>query len=595
MAWTAARWHTFFFVVLSATSAAVPLVAAWGTKLVLDDLDTGGAGVRRVVLLGVALAVCALLSALVPQATQYVRDEIGRRASLVAQDRLFRATERFVGLARFENPEFLDRIRLAQQHGGITPALLVSATLGVVRATLTGAGFLVSLLTINVWTALAVVVATAPSLFAELGLSRRRAAMLWRIGPAERRELFFGELLLNVQAAKELRLFGATAHLRRLVGGQRRAVNAERSRTDRRELVAQVLTAVPAALATGAGLLWVLVSAAGGKGGIGDVSLFVAAVAGVQGAATGMIAELVAGHQQMLLFGHYLAVVGAPPDLTVPPAPRAPAPLRRGVEFRDVWFRYSPGHDWALRGLDLTITCGRALAVVGRNGAGKSTLVKLLCRMYDPERGAVLWDGVDIRELDPAGLRARIGAVFQDYMQYDMTAAENIGLGDLDAMGDRARIEDAARRAGAHPSVAALPRGYDTLLSRIFWEQGEDGAGDSGVHLSGGQWQRLALARAYLRGERDLLILDEPSSGLDAEAEHEIHRGLREHRRGRTSLLISHRLGAVRDADEVVVLNGGRVAERGTHDGLMARGGLYAHLFGLQAEGYRPERLPEPR
>ncbi|GAA0393644.1 ABC transporter ATP-binding protein [Microbispora corallina] len=587
MAWRAGSGLTVAFAVLSTLMAVLPVAIAWCTKLVLDEIAGGRPGAGVTAALGAALAGCGVLTALGPQVVQYVRDESGRRIGLVAQDRLFRATERFVGLARFEDPAFLDRIRMAQRYGGATPGLVVSAALGAARTVLTGAGFLVSLVTISPWTAALVVCAAAPSMAAELWLSRRRAAMLWGIGPVERREFFFAELLVNVQAAKELRLFGIGAHLRGLMAAQRRAANAERSRTDRRELGVQALTGTTAALATGAGLLWVLVSAANGTGGAGDVALFVAAVAGVQAAVSGLVVELVTAHQQVLLFGHYLAVLDAEPDLPVPSRPRRAGPPHRGIELRDVWFRYSPGHPWVLRGVSLTIPYGSAVALVGRNGAGKSSVVKLLCRMYDPERGSVLWDGVDLREMDPAELRARIGAVFQDYMEYDMTAAENIGLGDLTAMDDRGRIEAAARRAGAHDAVDALPRGYDTMLSRIFADPAEDDGAEAGVRLSGGQWQRLALARAYLRGERDLLILDEPSSGLDAEAEHEIHRGLREHRRGRTSLLISHRLGAVREADHIVVLDGGQVAERGTHAGLLERGGIYAHMFALQAEGYR--------
>ncbi|WP_405395420.1 ATP-binding cassette domain-containing protein [Microbispora hainanensis] len=412
MAWRAGRGLTIAFAVLSTLMAVLPVTIAWCTKLVLDEIAAGRPGVGVTAGLGAVLAGCGVLTALGPQIVQYVRDESGRRIGLAAQDRLFRATERFVGLARFEDPAFHDRIRMAQQHGGATPGMVVSAALGTARTAMTGAGFLVSLVTISPWMAALVLGAAVPSLAAELWLSRRRAAMLWGIGPVERRELFFGELLVNVRAAKELRLFGTGAHLRGLMNAYRRAANAERSRTDRRELGVQAVTGTTAALAAGGGLLWVLVSAANGTGAIGDVALFVAAVAGVQAAVSGLVVELVTVHQQVLLFGHYLAVLHAEPDLPVPARPRRTGPLRRGIELKDVWFRYSPGHPWALRGLTLTIPYGTAVALVGRNGAGKSTVVKLLCRMYDPERGSILWDGIDLREVDPAELRARIGAVF---------------------------------------------------------------------------------------------------------------------------------------------------------------------------------------
>ncbi|WP_279582148.1 ABC transporter ATP-binding protein [Fodinicola feengrottensis] len=242
-----------------------------------------------------------------------------------------------------------------------------------------------------------------------------------------------------------------------------------------------------------------------------------------------------------------------------------------------------------MRGVNLFIPRGNSLALVGLNGAGKSTLVKLLCRFYDPVEGEIRWDGVDIREVDPAELRRRIGAVFQDYMHYDLTAAENIALGDLGALQDRPRLEAAARKAGIHQKLSELPHGYDTMLSRMFFTESDKDDPESGVVLSGGQQQRLALARAIVRDRCDLMILDEPAAGLDAEAEHEIHASLGAHRAGKTSLLISHRLGAVRDADHIVVLAGGAVAEQGDHATLLAAGGGYARLFTLQAAGYQAD------
>jgi ATP-binding cassette subfamily B protein len=310
--------------------------------------------------------------------------------------------------------------------------------------------------------------------------------------------------------------------------------------------------------------------------------MFIAAVAGVQAALTSIVDRWADAHNALLLFGHFTTIVDAAPDMRTSSAPRPVPPLRHGIELRDVWFRYSDEHPWILRGVDLHIPFGQSVALVGVNGAGKSTLVKLLCRLYDPDKGAVLWDGIDLRGMDPAELRTRIGVVFQDFMEYDLTASENIMLGDLTSTTEQ--IEAAARTAGVHDTVEALPRGYATMLSKIFGGQDEG----AGVALSGGQWQRLALARAFLRQDRDLLLLDEPSSGLDADAEHAVHASLRHHRQGRTSVLISHHLGAVRDADQIIVLSNGKITERGPHETLITLNGEYARLYNLQSSAYAP-------
>jgi ATP-binding cassette subfamily B protein len=331
---------------------------------------------------------------------------------------------------------------------------------------------------------------------------------------------------------------------------------------------------------------------AAGRAGIGDLAVLTAAVAGMQTSLSGIVTQLAQLNEALILVGHYGHVVSAGPDLPEPAGGgRAVAPLRRGIELRDVWFRYDESHPWVLRGVTLTIPYGRSVALVGLNGAGKSTIVKLLCRMYDPQRGTITWDGADLRELDVAGLRRRIGAVFQDYMTYDLTAAENIALGDLDAMDRPERVEAAARWAQIHDRLAGLPDGYATMLSRYFGS-GPEG-GDAGVMLSGGQWQRVALARAMLRADgSDLLILDEPSSGLDPDAEHAVHRRLTACRAGRSSLLISHRLNTVRGADHIIVLDAGQVAEEGGHDELMELRGTYFRLFTRQAEGFQVEDPP---
>jgi ATP-binding cassette subfamily B protein len=311
--------------------------------------------------------------------------------------------------------------------------------------------------------------------------------------------------------------------------------------------------------------------------------VFLMAVAGVQAALGNGVQQIATTLQALLVFSHYAS---ATEPATSGGGSQQALPMRAGIELRNVWFRYTEDSDWVLRGLNLFIANGSSLALVGLNGAGKSTLVKLLCRFYEPTRGTIAWDGVDLRDLEPASLRRRISAVFQDFRDYDLPARENIGLGDLSSLDDLGRIEAAARLSGVHETLAGLPFGYETPLTRLFWA-GDEKDPRNGVQLSGGQWQRVALARAFVRTDSDLAILDEPSSGLDAEAEACIQRALREHRRGRTTILISHRLNTVRDADTIAVLDGGRIAEQGGHDDLVLAGGIYADLFATQAAGYQ--------
>jgi ATP-binding cassette subfamily B protein len=576
------------YVGLTLAAGALPVVGAWLTKLVLDAL-VGGATQGTLIALGAGLAAAGVAAGTTPQVAQYLRAELDRRVGLLAQDRLFTAVEGFVGLGRFENPQLLDRLRLAQQAGGLTPNQAVDGVLGIGRAAITITGFCASLFLLSPAMTVLVLASGVPTLVAEIALSRRRARMFWDIGPVERREIFYSGLLSSVQAAKEVRLFGIGAFLRCRMLTERKAANAAKRAMDQREALVQAGLGLLAGLVSGGGLIWAIGAARQGLLSVGDITIFVAAVAGVGGALTTLAGEVARAHHSLLMFDHYIAMTMAGPDLPVAAEAQAPSPLRSGIELRDVWFRYSDDHPWALRGLDLRIPYGKALALVGCNGAGKSTLVKLLCRFYDPTRGAILWDGVDLRDLDVVELRRRIGAVFQDYMYYDMTAAENIALGDLDAFNDRDRIQTAAKRAGIHKGLTELPRGYDTLLSRMFLMAADEDNPETGVMLSGGQWQRLALARAFLRNRCDLMILDEPSAGLDAAAEHEIHTSLKEHRARQTSLLISHRLGTVRDADLIVVLGDGQIVEQGDHATLMAAGGEYARLFTLQAAGYEAQ------
>ncbi|GAB3715113.1 ABC transporter ATP-binding protein [Amycolatopsis oliviviridis] len=593
VAWTAAPLILLGSLAVSVATGVLPVVVAWLTKLVLDRVVAAEVRLDELTLLAVGLAVAGVSVALLGEAGRYLSGELARQVTLLTKDRLYRATGRLAGLARLEQPAYRDRLHLAQQHSYSGPGVILDSVVGGVQAVLTTVGFLASLAAVSLPVTAVVMIAAVPTLVAELKLSRRRAQVLTGLSPTERREFFYMQLMTGLDAAKEIRLLGLGRLFRGRMLTELGKANARRRRADLRELGVQGLLGALSAVVAGAGLIWAVLAAGRGQLTVGDIAVFTAAVAGVQGSLASLIGRIGAAHNALLLFEHYRGVTTEGPDLPAPAKPRTLSPLRQGIEFRDVWFRYGPGHPWVLRGVNLFIPCGQSMALVGHNGAGKSTMVKLLCRFYDPTRGAVLWDGADLRDLPVEEVRRRLGAVFQDFMTYEMSAAENIALGDVDGANELRPVEErltaAAERAGIHDTLVNLPRGYQTLLSRSFVSEEDKDDPETGVLLSGGQWQRVALARAFLRDQRDLLILDEPTSGLDAEAEHEIHASLAEHRAGRTSVLISHRLGSVRAADRIAVLVDGRVAELGTHDELVALSGTYSRLFRLQADGYVQE------
>ncbi|MET7469821.1 ABC transporter ATP-binding protein [Micromonospora sp. NPDC005223] len=586
LAWRAAPAFVLCYGCVVFGQAGVPVAAAWLMKQLIDEIDPRFGAGDHTVAVALALTGVGVLAALLPQLERFLGEHLGRATGLLAQDRLYAALDTFSGLRRFEDPAFQDRLRLAQQAAGVTSTQLVSDLFGIVAKVLTLAGFVTALSLISPMMVGFVIAAVVPVLLAELKLARQRAVLAWGLSPVERRELFFSGLLSSLEAATEIRLFNIGSFLRRRMLGERTIANRARSAQERRELRTQALLAVLAAAVSGGGLLWAVARARAGVFSVGDLTLFVTSVGGVQTALSAAVLVVARSNQQLMLFRHYQDVIDAEPDLPVPAGPVPITALRRGIELRDVWFRYADDHPWVLRGVNLFIPQGAVLGLVGRNGAGKSTLVKLLCRFYDPTRGEILWDGVDLRQYDPRALRERISALFQDFMHYDLSAAENVAIGDIRRLGDRDAIQEASRVAGSHAALAALPRGYDTLLTRMFRNFGEEEEAQSGVLLSGGQWQRIALARAMFRGRRDLMILDEPSAGLDAVAEHEVNDLVRRHRTGATAVLISHRMSSLRDADVLAVLRDGCITELGSHEELVGRGGEYAELYETQASGY---------
>lgn len=420
--------------------------------------------------------------------------------------------------------------------------------------------------------------ALVPTLLVETHFNRRLYALSTVLVP-ERRKLYdLQQLGSSAAAAKEVRLFALGPFIaRQLTAVTERIMAATRSLAIRRSIWSS-LAGGAGSLAYYAAYALVAWRALSGQISIGDLTFLTGSLMRLTGLFEGLVVGLTQLAAQTQYVGDYYAFMdmrpARPPGRASNPFPQ---PLRRGIVFENVGFRY-PGTDrWALRHLSFSIAAGETLALVGENGAGKTTIVKLLTRLYEPDEGRILIDGHDLLDLDRAELRAHIGAIFQDFVRYNATAAENIGIGRIGRIADRPAIVEAARKSLSDGFIANLPGGYDQMLGLSFMD---------GLDLSGGQWQKLAISRGYFR-DADILILDEPTAALDARAEADIFERFRQLGEGRTALLISHRFSTVRMADRILVIENGAILENGSHAALMALGGRYAELFNLQAEGFR--------
>jgi len=578
----AAPWQTALFLASGAVMALLGPATAFGAKLLVDAAL--GASLHKGLIAAAVLAGCGALGLINGLYYLGLLFSVAEKAGAAVDRRLIELMARIPGLEHHERPDYLDRLALLrEERGGL--AWMTNATVGLLRVAVQLVASGVLLARLNPLLLLLPLVGIIPFLTGRKGQELAQTAAEATTEPERlRRHLF--ETATTAAMGKEVRVFGLAGDLVARHHAIATGIINVRDRAAWQGAAWQAIDALVSAAAYAGAIGLVLVRAVQGQATPGDVVLAVGLVAGLNAIVftavaygTSFLRVLRTAERYLWLAGYAQAARPASAD----PAP-VPARLTGGIALRDVTFRYPGTGMTVLDGVSLHLPAGSIIALVGENGAGKTTLVKLLCRFYEATEGTIMVDGIDLRRLDIAAWRGRLAAAFQDFSRFEVLAHETVGVGDLPRIADLAAVGAALDRAGAAELPARLPQGLETQLGRA-WE--------GGVELSGGQWQKLALARATMRDTPLLLVLDEPTAALDAQTEHELSahyaRAARESavEAGTITLLISHRFSTVRMADLIVVLEDGRIRESGSHDALMAAGGLYAELYELQARAYR--------
>lgn len=574
------RWLPVLSIVLRAVAALLPVAMLWVAKLIIDgvaDIVYGRGGDPGEIWMLLAVeAGLAVTSDILTRATHLCDSLLGDQFTNHVSLRMMEHAGK-LDLVSFEDPVFYDKLERARRQTTGRLGMLASVA-GMAQQLVTLLSLSAGIVWYSPWFLPLLTLALVPVFLGETRFAMLSYSLLYRWTP-ERRQLDYLRMLgASNASAKEVKIFGLgpflTERARNLFG---RFYAENRSLAMRRATTGTLLNLLPTA---GYYLAYaiILYRTMTGTLSLGDLTFLTAAFARSRGLMEQIFATFSSVAEQALFLDDLFDFFRTEPSIRSPQdALPAPRPIREGYEFRNVSFAYPGSSKLVLDGVSFHLAAGERIALIGENGAGKTTLVKLLARLYDPTEGRILLDGVDLREYSVEDLRREIGVIFQDYMRYDMIAAENIGVGRVDALENRERVEAAAEKARADSVIGRLPEGYGQMLGRRF---------DGGVDLSAGQWQKVALARAYMR-DAQLLVLDEPTASLDARAEYEVFQQFTRLTQGKMAVLISHRFSTVRMADRILVLENGRILEQGSHQELLLTGGRYSELFELQAMGYR--------
>ena len=585
--WRTHRGFAATILGLRVLRSLVPVATFWVGKLILDSVLAAKAGTAPIgdvwSFLAIEIAI-VIAGEILARASSLVESLLGDLFSNNMSVTLMEQAAK-LDLAQFEDPTFYDHLERARRQT-VGRIALLTLLLSMMQDALTLITLGGALIAYSPWLLLLLLIAVIPSFLGETHFASLAYSLLFRWTP-ERRQLDYLRFVgASDKTAKEVQMFGLAPWLTdRYRTLAQKFYEENRNLSLRRGLVSAALS-ILGTIGYYAAYAIILIRAIRGDITIGMLTFLAASFARGRDVIQGILLSASNVYEQALYLRDLFVFLDMKPTIASKPGAIAvPEPIRHGFVFEDVGFRY-PGSDrWAIRHVNLAIKPGERIALVGENGAGKTTITKLIARLYDPTEGRITLDGADLRDYDLARLRRAIGVIFQDFVRYDMRFDENIGVGEIESVrrdldngsGTPASITTAAENSLAASLLPRFARGYQQMLGRRF---------DEGVDLSGGEWQKIALARAYIR-DAQVLILDEPTAALDARAEYEVFLRFSELVAGRTAVLISHRFSTVRMADRIVVLRNGAVEEEGSHEELLAKGGLYEELFAMQAAGYR--------
>ncbi len=561
-------------------SSLLPIAVLWITKLIIDSIVrivSGHQAVPRSLWWLVAAEFgVAIFGSLIARGTDYLDALLADKYTRHVSIRVMKHASA-LDLMAYEDPVFYDRLERARVQA--TDRLGMIQSIGrLIQQVITAASLSISILLFSPWLLLLLVAGLIPAFLGESHFAFLGYALNFRQTPIRRELDYLRVLGGSREAAKELKLFGLKDFLIGRFTRLSDEIYDKNVNLARRRLIAGSMLSTIGMLGYYSAYAYVIWRTVAGALSIGTLTFLTGAIVQASSNIQQIFSTLSGIADQALFLTDLLAFFAMKPTIrSKPNALPAPRPIRSGFEFRNVSFRYPGNSRMVLNGLNFHLHAGERVALIGENGEGKTTLVKLMTRLYDPVEGQILLDGIDLREYDLDDLYREIGVIFQDFMRYEMTARENIAVGQIEALKDTASLENAAGRSMANEVIERLPHGYEQMLGRRF---------ENGVDLSGGEWQKVALARAYLRNAQ-VLILDEPTAALDARSEYDVFRRFAELTAGKSALFISHRFSTVRMADRIVVLENGRIAEDGSHEELFHLGGRYAEMFELQAASYR--------